>query len=587
MQITPPALRLSRQLALFTMACLAAASLPAQDPGNPMPDQPDPVYTTAHLDGVVVSSLDGRPVPRVLVTSNDQRMAAITDSSGRFSFDLRRAVPQSGATSHAFSSWPPNPVQAAANTMPIQFLVRRPGYVTGNVTLHVPSVEPDTPEPTLQIKIVPSATLTGHLDPDSGDLPPDASVMLASKNVRNGSAVWNYSRALVNSRGEFRFAGLSPGDYKVFAPPYDPHNKLKAPLPDSVPGFRATFYPNASSFDSAGTIHLGPGETTRTDLVYRSAIFYKVVIPTAGLAEGKSFFASVLNDVPGFPVLSISHDADRLAAQGYLPSGSYSVVLSSREVVTQQNQSPIISVASVHLQIDGKPVSTLPVVFHPAFEVPIEIRLEFTNGPPPQVDPQNFNPFAVVGIEPIGPAGVQPLAFNKQGASFIWNLSEGLFRVTADSAVGGYVASVTSGTTDLLREPLQVLPGVAPRPIEIALRDDPSSINAHLAAAGNLLPQATADQPVYALCIPLDRPQAQAVPLTLSQDFFPVSGLAPGRYLLLASHRQIANSPPPNSGLEYRNEEVLHTLLNQGVVVTLSPGQKADVEVPLMPEDAN
>jgi hypothetical protein len=465
--------------------------------------------------------------------------------------------------------------------------------------VRVPAIQPDAPEPALQLKIVPSATLTGHLDPDSGDLPSDTSVQLAIKNVFNGTVTWGYRTVPVNSRGEFRFANLSPGDFKLLAPAYDPPFKLKEPLPDSIPGFRASFYPNASSFDSATVIHLGPGETTRADLVYRSAIFYNVIIPVTGLPEGKGFFAALIPDVPG---VAVRRDAQRNAAQGYLPNGSFNIQLTSAEESTNagprqtsglqflmprvENQFPIVSIASAHLQIDGKPVRTQPVAFHTAFEAAIEIRFEFTNGPVPQADPQHPNPLAMVGIEPIGTVGLNPVVMMKPQGSVAQDLSEGLFRVSANSMSGGYVASLTSGSTDLLREPLHILPGIPPRPIEVTIRDDPASINARLSPAASLLPQATADQRVSITCIPLDHPQAQAQTMSVPQDQFKIENLAPGRYLILAS-RQAAQYVQPGGGFEYRDEDVIRDLIPKGIVVTLSSGQQASIQVPLMPEGAN
>ncbi|MDP9051493.1 MAG: hypothetical protein M3O31_12370 [Acidobacteriota bacterium] len=571
-----PASRLSCQLALLTALSLCGHSLPAQLAGQ-QDQQPEPVYSTARLEGVVVSSLDGKPVPRVLVTSPDQRMAAITDSAGRFSFDFRRGLPQASA-SHALSSWPPDPV-AAPTTVPLQFQLQKPGFVSDNIVLHVASVQPTTPEPTLRLKIVPTATLTGYLNPDSGDLPTSATVQLDMKVVTNGIAAWGYRTAQVNSRGEFRFAHMTPGDYKLLAPAFVPEIKLHDPLPDSIHGFRTSFYPNANSLDSASVLHIRAGETARADLVYRSATLYKVTIPTSGLPDGKGFSIDILTDIPG-----IKLDRVGTVARGYLPNGSYDFQFRSADVSNGQGMYPTFSIASVHLQIDGKPVVTLPVGFHPAFDVPVEVRVEFTNAPPPQPDTQHPRPLVSIVL-----GGGREARTDPQGVTVLQNLPEGLFTVAANSSIGGYVASVTSGTTDLLSEPLKVLPGIAPRPVEIILRDDSASINAHLTPVANLLPQATTDQPVYVLCISLDHPLAHADNFPIARDYFSIPNLAPGRYLVLASHQNL--SPGWTSGftqsVEYRNPEVIHGLLGKGAVVTLSPRQTADIEVPLMPENAN
>jgi hypothetical protein len=102
-----------------------------------------------------------------------------------------------------------------------------------------------------------------------------------------------------------------------------------------------------------------------------------------------------------------------------------------------------------------------------------------------------------------------------------------------------------------------------------------------------MLPQASDDQPVYILCIPLDRPEAQAFNYTITRDDFSIPNLAPGRYLILATHQQLNQPAQPGLAIEYRNEEAIPSLIPKGVTVTLSPNQKADIEVPLMPEDAN
>jgi hypothetical protein len=446
----------------------------------------------------------------------------------------------------------------------------------------VAAAPPGTPEPALQFKIVPAAVLTGHLSPESGDLPANTSVMLEAKVVFGGIANWGFLTAQVDSHGDFRFAHLPPGDFKLVAPAYVPQNPPKT-LPASVPGFRPSYYPNAASFDSAAVIHLGPGESAYASLTYRNANFYNVTIPVTGLADNRAFYAALLPDGPG---LALSHAGN--TAQGYLPSGSYDVQLRSDEVSTARNQFPITSVASVHLQVDNKPVRTDPVALHPAFEVPVEVRAEFNNTPPPQDNPQHATPMVWVSLQPVGNIGMQPITQNlPNGESVVRNLYEGTFRVEISSAVAGYVASATSGTTDLLREPLRVLPGSPPRPIEVTLRDDAASIDARLAPAAGYLPQASNDQPVYVICVPLDRPEAQAFNYTITRDDFSIPNLAPGSYLILATHQQLNQPAQPGLVIDYRNEEAIPSLIPKGVTVTLSPNQKADLEVPLMPEDAN
>jgi hypothetical protein len=137
------------------------------------------------------------------------------------------------------------------------------------------------------------------------------------------------------------------------------------------------------------------------------------------------------------------------------------------------------------------------------------------------------------------------------------------------------VAALTSGTTDLLREPLKVIANSDPLPIEITLRDDFGSIDANLIADPGVAP-VSRDQPTVVLCIPLDRPLAMPGFAVAQQSQVTVKGLSPGRYLVLAARGQ------PFQSIEYNNEDVLRGLMEKGTVVTVAPNENATVQVHLM-----
>jgi hypothetical protein len=560
---------------------LATAPLRAQI--QPVqPDTSEPALTVEHLDAVVVSSLDGKPVARVLVTSPDRRMAVLTDSEGRFSFDLRRPASAQGE-SHVFSSWPPTPVGSpAASNMLLTFMLRKPGYINGNVLLHLPAAKPDTSEPPLQLKIVPAATLTGHLDPDSGDLPEHSSVQLRRKQIQDGAAVWTPSGgAPVDSRGQFRFANLEPGDYKLLAPAYSPQFNPGGHTPDSVTGFLPAFYPNTDTLAAAQTIHLGPGDSATANLAFHNATFYRVAIPVTGLPENSGFQINLQPQIDGL-YLSINEGT----ASGYLPGGDYDLQLTANVPGPTPNVVPSQLSAAVHLHIAGRPVQMEPIALHPGLELPIVVRRELTN-PPPETDRQY--PFSLwVNLQPSDPSAntplMAPMTPGKDDSGLkIENLTAGTFRVQVAPRLG-YAATVTSGSTDLLREPLRVSAASIPQPIEVTLRDDFATLTIHVPAGDPAQPPAADASEVFLLVIPLDRLQAQSFVVSwqdTTQNQYTLPGIPPGRYLVLASRHPIAQN------IEFRNEEVLHDLLSEGAAVTLSPSQKADVQVPFLPEDTN
>ena len=310
--------------------CLHPAPLRAQpqpgvtyiSPGQQPQTAPQYTYTTEHLNAVVVSSTDGKPVARVLITSTDRRMAVMTDSEGKFSFDFRRADLSSvsagasnGLRGMGFG------VGGSANSFPLQLQVRKPGYITNIVMLSLPAVQPDTPEPTLQIKIAPAGTIIGHVEPDSGDLPTGILVQLHRKTIQNGTAMWQQTNgAQVNSRGEFRFADLTPGDYKLSTSAWTSPDANRAAKADSAPGLTPAFYPDAADLNSAGIIHVGPAATVAVTLVPHSTTFYRVTIPIAGVEGTQGANIMLLPSSAGFNLGYYSQDH---ILEGFLPPGSY------------------------------------------------------------------------------------------------------------------------------------------------------------------------------------------------------------------------------------------------------------------------
>jgi hypothetical protein len=84
---------------------------------------------------------------------------------------------------------------------------------------------------------------------------------------------------------------------------------------------------------------------------------------------------------------------------------------------------------------------------------------------------------------------------------------------------------------------------------------------------------------VFVFCYPIESEVGR-----LLQGFagaggkFFMQNVPPGRYLVLAF-------PTPYQNLEYRNEEVLRRYESKGTIVTLQPGQKAEVKVAVLTED--
>ncbi len=623
MRTSPPLLCFLFPIAFLAALCLPPALLPAQEQlpyvvrGDQPPDNsPQPNYTTDHYTAVVVSSLDGRPVSRVLVTSPDRRFAAMTDYEGRISFDYRRIVQSNTDPRTPIPGLFGFGLYGGPQTMPIQFQVRKPGYVSNMVVLYLPAAPPDTPQPPLQLKIVPAGIITGHVDPDNGAAAPSfLQVQLYRKSIQNGIATWNTAAgAAVNSSGAFRFPDLQPGDYKLGTGAWNSPAPQR-PGPDSLPGLKPSFYPDATTLDSAGLIHVAPAETVTARLVPHAATFYHVTIPI-GADDAGGASVMLLSDSTG---LNINFNTQDHALEGYLPTGSYTadVITFTRNppapptqpgtptlvrLVPNRTQNTTSTVA--HFEVGSAPVHGAPVTPSPTSNIPIYVHREFTNpNPSSSSNVQVFSGPANVQNQrtPAVYVFLQPLASNRGSSANLapvlpsdpddtlklQNVTEGVYHVNVQSTQGGYVASATCGTTDLLRDPLTVGASGSAFPIVVTLRDDAASVS------GTILPGSAAStptptdggpaNPIIVMGIPLDRPEtnplASGVMInpSMPQGSFRIGMVPPGRYLFVASSRQIYQE------LEYRNPDILRDLMTEGTPVTLSAGQKTDIQVPLLP----
>lgn len=617
---TPTTLLSVLPIAVLAAACLIPATLPAQlatgyvQVDGQTPQAPQFDTSTEHLNAVVVSSIDGKPIARVLVTSLDRRLAVMTDSEGRFSFDYHRLVLPTGdpRTQLAGSS---TPLRAYAgmggnfgmgvNSVPLQFQVRKPGYITNTITLQIPSAKPDTTEPTLQLKIVPAGFILGHVDPDNGEPPPlGISVQLRRRMVQNGAAMWmTAAGAQVSASGEFRFADLAPGDYKLMTTAWTGSSASRLPRPDSVPGLTPIYYPDATDPEAAGLLHVGPAETVTARLTPRSTTFYRVTIPIAGAESSQGAGVTLQPDSSG---LFLGFNSQAHEVEGYLPSGSYNarVTLFIRPAggapapnpggpmrMIGMGGQPQTSSALAHIEVGRAPVHLAPVTPLPGFEIPVSVRRDFTaqqNSPNGPNGPQfgHGGPAVFLNLTPVdsngGGATLAPLQPGDSEDNLkLQNVTEGVYRVQVQSTMGGYVASATSGTTDLLRDPLTVTGAGSPFPIEIILRDDAASLTGSVEVNSTASSPSPSDgAPIYILGIPLDRPEGNPLfSFAMQQNQFQLGMIPPGHYLFLASHRQLFQD------VEYRNPDVLRDLMTKGTAISLSAGQKAEIQLPLMPEE--
>jgi hypothetical protein len=156
------------------------------------------------------------------------------------------------------------------------------------------------------------------------------------------------------------------------------------------------------------------------------------------------------------------------------------------------------------------------------------------------------------------------------GASYLIGVAPGKYWVNANSYTG-YVASITSGATDLFNEPLNVNPDGSAAPIEATLRDDTGTLTASLAPS--LIPSGKSAQPrVWLQLIPQSAaPGDHTLGISATDATVTLVNLPPGSYLAIAS-----TSRTP---IEYRNPAALTALTGKGQSVTVPPSGSAHITI--------
>jgi hypothetical protein len=518
--------------------------------------------------GTVISAVTGQPIGRALVYAADNRYAIFTDSEGHFEFTLpRQELYSNGGSAYA------SPVTV------IWLQARRPGFLespNGNRPVEV------SPGAEVTIPLMPEALIKGRVALPAADPARGINVELYYRQVQDGSLRWlPKSSARTNSDGEFRFAELEPGTYKVLTREWM-DNDPEGTVPGSQRyGFPPVYFPSATDFAAASTIQLTGGQTFEADMSLVRQAYFPVKIPVTNPEQNGGMSVTVSPQGQRGPGYSLGYDRGKGAIVGQLPNGKY--------LVEGATFGPNSSAGgSVNLAVAGGPADGPAMVLARNISIPVNVKEEFTSQPSdehvswrngdrefpihgPRLD-VNIRADAVDDFgSRRGGSTRQPTGPNDDSL-VLENLAPGHYwlRITAHR---GYVASASMGGADLLREPLVVVPGAA-TPIEITMRDDTAELEGTLlgipAAAvgsGRFTPR------VFVDCIPQPDSPGQFLELAVSSDGqFDLRSIAPGIYRVIAFSRQQEHIP-------YRDPEAMKAYESKGQVVHFAPGQKVTLQL--------
>jgi len=556
-----PTLHSVFSLLIFFLVLTSAISLWGQT--SPEPHQAGSVH------GIVVNRVTHEPVARALVVSPDNRYATLTDAQGRFEFKLAET--------------PAGAQVAAQPTDLFALTARKPGFLqTPDAMVNL---RPDTMGRDITISLVPEAHIVGQVTLPSGETPDQLRVELFRRQVREGSSHWDQlASAAVKHSGEFRFADLAAGDYKLLTSELLDQDPVDL-KPGAVQyGYPPVYYPNATDFASAKILTLPAGMTVEADMTLVRHAYYPIKVAVVNVHPGTGLGVTVSVQGRGGPGYALGYNIQTQTIEGMLPDGIYSLE------ATSYTQSA--ATGSTTISVRGAPVTGAQLALIPDGSIAVDVKEEFSaenTNHTHTVFSGRFSSnihgprsYLNVFLEPAddfgqkrggalrGPTG------RDDDALVIENVAPGHYWVRINSS-RGFAASVTSGSIDLKHQPLLVGAGGTTSPVEITMRDQGAELNGTidgLASSANGNPGQ-----VRVYVVPLPDSDGEFREVWVAPDGkFQLQDIPPGAYLALAFDR-------PQRNFAYRDADAMREYEAQGIVLRLEPGQKTQVHLHLIGGD--
>jgi hypothetical protein len=558
----------------FLFAASAEAQLAAGRAGAP-----------SSVQGVVLNRVTHEPIGRALVFSPDQRYATLTDDLGRFEFKFPPRVPEPNEDLTALTdsealrnAYHARQIRMLQNARPETFLARKPGFLQ-NASKRGPAAN----QTEILIYLDPESLIVGHVNLPGSEGEMRIRTDLYRREIREGQEHWEQVRTFTTwADGEFRFSELAAGVYKLSTGEQLDRDPLSFVPGGQLFGFPPIFYPGASDFSVAGSIQLGAGVTFQATLSPVRHAYYPVKISIGNARADQSITLRVYPLGHPGPGYSLGYNSAEQLIQGSLPDGIYTVEADAR--------GPSGSTGFLNFSVRGGPSEGPALSLIPNTSLTATVKEEFNSG---QAASGVINIAPVNGASslfrqrradvqvtmiPIGEFGSgetpvsQPVENAEDNAVVIPNVRPGRYRVRVVTPIG-FVASIVSGGTDLLRLPLVVGLGGSSSPIEITLRDDGAVVDGETDVDGK--DQEAAESHVYFL--PVSEGSGQFREANSTQEgLFSLAQLPPGTYRVLAFDS-------PQNDLAYGDAEAMRKLESKGQVIHVDAGQKEHLRLKIIP----
>jgi len=564
-------------LAVAIPSILAMATLAARPASAQTLDSGSQKNT---ITGTVINAVTRAPVPRALVSSPDSRYAMLTDSSGHFEFNVEKE------TADTFSTTTYNERVLAAGEQ-VWLTARKPGFLTegdNGVTA--------TPGQEATIALTPEALIVGRVAFSTPDTTSAVTLELYERQTQEGLPRWlQQSSTTANSAGEFRFAGLHPGLYKLSTTETLDNDPAAMIARTQAYGFPPVFYPGATDFETAGTIQLAAGQTVEADLSLTRQPYYQVRIPVNGDLSGGAMIVVSPQGHRG-PGYSLGMNAGEHRIEGMLPNGNYVV-----DAITYGENS---ASGTTSLRVAGGPANGNTLTMVPNSGIVLNVKEEFSSQNQPATGEMTITvmggrragtrslairgprAYLQANLEPAddfgsgNPHALRPPLGPNDDTLVLASVPPGHYWLRLNSG-RGYVASATMGAPDLLHQPLTVTAGGAGM-VDITMRDDYAFVEGTVTAQNTASPKTPNNYTTVAF-VPLGEGAGQYQEIGVGPDGnIGRISLVPGGYRVLAI-------PGAHPNLPYRDPQAMKAYETKGQVIHLEPGQQANLQLQVISEE--
>lgn len=522
---------------------LVSAALFGQE--NPTRGEP------AAIEGTVTKLGTGEPLPDVRVTATGASGArkVTTDAQGRFVItDLAPGTYNLDASATLFA-------RARRNSLNLN--VSRGQHLRD-----------------VNIQLVPTGVITGHVYDQNGQPLPSVSVEALRYQYRDGAKVFiSAGHGQSDDRGEYRIFNLQPDVYYLRATPSPSSQAALAPVyypssADPQDGVPVKVVPDTES--SAIDMPLGRSRTSSVRLKVAFAgnqgqgVVFTVVRKDRGVPEIMTFQTKPLGDgayrlwpfAPG--AYEIFAQAQGAASQMDIQTGRMSVNIANYEVdAGMLAVRPNGTLAGRIMAADP-----LPVALDPAR---IEITFRPMAGSPSTLKTTSRDPGGML---------------RQDGTFTIPNVADGYFRIEVTGLPANvYLTSARYGGMEVMDSGIDIIGG-AQGSLALYL-GGPGSVGAVEGVVKTREDQPAGNSLVMIVPAPNRRenPAAFRTVITDQVGSFSVPGLLPGEYTLLAFEDVDADA--------FQNPELLRDFESSGIKVIVERGRRNILEVRVIPKSTH